>query len=158
MKKVTGTIFLHFCVLSHHSFSCSFSAAWPQFLCVCVCVCVSPPRLYVSLSAREMDARVPLSVLRRRVSPLLGLSAPAYCDIVPLFSQSIVFNRTMAQQPNWKGLQPTFHQIHNRVGCRVHRAAEATQASTRFLFLPTFTLASFFHAAWLQQEDFAGNK
>lgn len=98
MKKVTGTIFLHFPILSHLSFSCSLSAAWPQHLCVCVCV--SPPRLYVSLSAREMDARVPLSVLRHRVSPLLGLSAPAYCDIVPLFSQSIVFNRTVAQRPN----------------------------------------------------------
>lgn len=100
MKKVTGTIFLHFPLLSHLSFSCSLS--WAQLLRmrVCACVCVPPPRLYVSLSAREMDARVPLSVLRQRVPPLLGLSAPAYCDIVPVFSQSIVFNRSAAQRPN----------------------------------------------------------
>lgn len=93
MKEVTGTIFLHFSILSRLSFSCSLSAAF-------VGVCVSPPRLDVSLSAGEMDARAPLSVLRRRVPPPPGLSAPAYCDIVPLFSQSIVFNRTVARRPN----------------------------------------------------------
>ncbi len=56
------------------------------------------------------------------LSPLPGSSAPAYCDIVPLFSQSIAFNRTGAHWPNWKGLRPAFHQSHSRAGCRVHRA------------------------------------
>lgn len=46
------------------------------------------------------------------LSPLPGSSAPAYCDIVPLFSQSIAFNRTGAHWPNWKGLRPAFHQSH----------------------------------------------
>lgn len=56
------------------------------------------------------------------LSPLPGSSAPAYCDIVPLFSQSIAFNRTGAHLPNWKGLRPAFHQSRSRAGCRVHRA------------------------------------
>lgn len=56
------------------------------------------------------------------LSLLPGSSAPAYCDIVPLFSQSIAFNRTGAHWPNWKGLRPAFHQSHSRAGCSVHRA------------------------------------
>lgn len=49
-------------------------------------------------------------------------SAPAYCDIVPLFSQSIAFNRTGAHWPNWKGLWPAFHLSSSRTGCRTCRA------------------------------------
>lgn len=35
---------------------------------------------------------------------------------MPLFSQSIAFNRPVPRWPNWKGLRPTFHQSHNGPG------------------------------------------
>lgn len=61
------------------------------------------------------------------LSPLPCPSAPAYCDIVPLFSQSIAFNRTGAHWPNWMGLWPAFHQSHSRAGCSIHRVQEGIE-------------------------------
>lgn len=124
-----GTIFL-----PHLSFSRSLPLLClaPARVCVCGRGGFSPTVVRQLKCERDGCQCPPLGVLRHRVSPLLGLSAPAYCDIVALLSQSIVFNRTVARWPNWKGLWPTFHQIHNRVGCRMHRAAEATLESVRF--------------------------
>lgn len=78
-RKWRVPFFLHFSILSHLSFSCS-----PR---VCVCVCVSPPWLNVSLSVREMDARVPFSLLRRHVSPLP--SAGLVCTCILWYSASV---------------------------------------------------------------------
>lgn len=76
-------------------------------------------------------------------SPLPGSSAPAYCDIVPLFSQSIAFNRTGAHWPNWKGLRPAFHQSHRRAGRRVYRAQKGIE-EVYMVFLSNALLLSRF--------------
>lgn len=87
------------------------------------------------------------------LSPLPGSSAPAYCDIVPLFSQSIAFNRTGAHWPNWKGLQPAFHQSHSRAGCRVFgvQRGMAEVCGVSFSVAPLSLLLSFLLHLFLLQ-------
>lgn len=99
------------------------------------------------------------------LSLLPGSSAPAYYDIVPLFSQSIAFNRTRAHWPNWKGLQPPFHQSHRRAGCWVYGAQGGMEELCRVSFFscthchkksPSFLL-SFFLSHCLMPSDVCGN-
>lgn len=108
------------------------------------------------------------------LSLLQSSSAPAYYDIVPVFSQSIAFNRTGAHSPNWKELWPPFHQSHSRAECRAHRALrgmkEMCGVSLSVAFsltispsctLPLFFLSLFFSlcdAIWWLWKHFTGNE
>lgn len=76
MKEVIGPIFPP---LFYSLSPLVFLLPHCRMATACVCVCISPPWLSVSLSAREMDARVPFSLLRCHVSPLSSAGLVCTC-------------------------------------------------------------------------------